>query len=183
MNSSLSVIEPASLNLKAALHSCLLFLFPLFSLLVHTTRAFVRYFFKYAFLFSSPPSPGDQSQTFLNTHSPCWALLWLFHGGRVSEYQPPFLSRTKWFHAVWFPFEFIKHHIYIILYPFFFQSWQKFLRKRFASDSNRTGPRGQRFRLEEGLWNRSVNELSKDAAQHSKGPLFLSSVPHPAGVF
>ena len=124
-----------------------------------------------------PPPPGDPSQTFLNTHSPCWALLWLFHGGRVSEYQPPFF----FYHAqsnsgCLISFEFIKHHIYIIPYLFFSQSWQKFLCKRFASDSNRTGPRGQRFLLEEGLWNGPVNELSKDAAQparHSKRPLFF----------
>lgn len=39
------------------------------------------------------PNPGDQSETLLNTHSPCWALLRASHGGRVSEY--PFISHPK----------------------------------------------------------------------------------------
>lgn len=41
--------------------------------------------------------PGDESQTFLNTHSPCWALLWAPHGGQVSEYLLIFASHTKYF--------------------------------------------------------------------------------------
>ena len=51
--------------------------------------------------------------------------------------------------------------------------------KKFTWDSIRPGPWGERFRLEEGLWYTSVNELSKDAAiptHHSKRPLFFLMV-------
>lgn len=43
------------------------------------------------------PHPGDQSQTFLKAHSPCWALLCTSHSGRVSEYLLVFASHAKYF--------------------------------------------------------------------------------------
>lgn len=126
------------------------------------------------------PPPGDESKTFLNAHSPCWALLWVSHSGRVSEYQLTFIHS----HIVSEksdPFLFLWHWIFTTFSPsFLFQSWKRRLHERFTSDSNRQRLWGERFRLEEELWNRSVNELSKDATepaqQNNNRPLLYYSI-------
>lgn len=114
--------------------------------------------FKTTFLFPLFFS-GHPSQTFLNPHSPCWALLRVSHSGRVSEYQPVFPSHLS-FYEMLYMHEFTRRPVYnhcIVPPP---QPWEKFLHERFASDSNR--PRGSRLPPEEGLRNWSVNPFSKD---------------------
>lgn len=53
--------------------------------------------------------PGDESQTFINPHSPCWALLWVSHSGWVSEYQLHSASQP-----ILHDFEFIRLDIFIL---------------------------------------------------------------------
>lgn len=54
----------------------------------------------------SPPS-GDESQNILNPHSPCWALLWISHRGRVSSSLVSLSQDGVVLHG---------HHIYFMLY-------------------------------------------------------------------
>lgn len=77
--------------------------------------------------------PGDESQTFANPHSPCWALLWVSHSGRVSEYQ---LHSHRILYFMIFSLQDIISEIALCV---LFQSWQSFIHKRFASNSNRPG--------------------------------------------